>query len=493
MSHGSFLDSQLLADLTSGSSDPFGGAFSPNAGNSAASSDSNFANFDEANFDAPPLGKDDPLQGSNDEWISVFVPSGFTLAPVMPLARQSKYLHTNMTALRMSENSTTNFSHLKSPSNEPNTSTLSLRRLPPPPDFHPPKAYLPACGKPSGRRCASMFASSDQQLPPPLLPIKPIHLGRAEKRAESLQKKQVSKSNHYTDLEGLFVAQSRPKDSTSDALARPFTHLPQQFDVISSEASKYYILRPELGMIPPEIPYKTPILRRPVTPESGPHGQADEYTNCVKAEQKRPKTVTFDPQPKLSYPAFEVEIPKQLAPKKLNPSLPNLSQLRTQVDEDNSGMSMNCLNPFSPNYCPSLLKKNQNIPENDKSRMFKLGEEFFVSLFDKSNECNNRLTCASNTETLHPPSSGVSLTTSSQPMGILPTAGKQQKSQEKSHKAPEDRYAALKDLDEIFRSSMAIKDQGMHVTCEVKHMLMWPACICSCTGLPPVDWGILVW
>ncbi len=111
----------------------------------------------------------------------------------------------------------------------------------------------------------------------------------------------------------------------------------------------------------------------------------------------------------------------QLKPKASNPSLPNLNELdkraRDEEDQDDEGdgrreelfLSMNCLNPFSPNYCPGLVRsgKDANIVGRGNARAkqilkkkppdpptsssvlpppqavaaVRLGEEFFASLF----------------------------------------------------------------------------------------------------------------
>ncbi len=83
---------------------------------------------------------------------------------------------------------------------------------------------------------------------------------------------------------------------------------------------------------------------------------------------------------------------RALAPKSSNPSMPNLDRLAKMAsgEEEDETMSMNCLNPFSPNYCPNLVRGGRVRKGDDLLLLrsppvfsaVKLGEEFFSSLFD---------------------------------------------------------------------------------------------------------------
>lgn len=168
--------------------------------------------------------------------------------------------------------------------------------------------------------------------------------------------------------------------------------------------------------------------------------------------------------------------PFGLAPKNLN----NV-QLGLNPSTNRESMSMNCLNPFSPNYYPRLTS-NVKSPEvtssdnnNNQASAYRLGQSFFNSLFNASqtNQCRpesvfNRVADPSpafNTRATPPilatsavkapvakPSAPV---TASAPPPVAATKA-------------EDKYAALKDLDDIFRTSVAIND-GMLLTSQWKN------------------------
>lgn len=246
----------------------------------------------------------------------------------------------------------------------------------------------------------------------------------------------------------------------------------------------------------------------------------------------------------------------KLAPKRQNPSLPNLSKLASMRDSDDEGegenpirmkpilkknkfsVSTNRLNPFSPLYDPGKVDpapKTDTNPFRNKSKTpLVLGEEFFASLFtqrvttppalkkvtftstdSKSGQTNqtssvqdmNRASSnsnnddnkprrsvavsassSSNTARTNPPLTGPSPFTPSwptpspaQPVGVSVSASvpvpaqtglsplkpgtPSGMSQSKSgavaappKKPEEDKYAALKNLDDLFKSSATIQD-----------------------------------
>lgn len=166
---------------------------------------------------------------------------------------------------------------------------------------------------------------------------------------------------------------------------------------------------------------------------------------------------------------------RKLAPKRSNPSMPDMSSLRKFAEEktETETISMNCLNPFSPNYCPRIAQKktshNPFVPSNNPQSISRLGEDFFSSLFANkttNSALSSNTRCATNpTEPLPtsnsaqfpPVSSSHPVQPIPNPSGILPVSKPGKSVAENippKPKAPEqDKYAALKDLDDLFKST----------------------------------------
>ena len=275
-------------------------------------------------------------------------------------------------------------------------------QIPPPPGYNPNLANLPT----------------------PLSPIK------ANSKADK------SKSKYYGDLESIFSPVKRDTNKSFSALVNP--SIGTQFKKFPLQSNRNETVAVKKEDNPP-----ISILRKSFAPSS----RAAEYR------------VSFDHESNDS--VVERSIPK-LAPKQSNPSLPDLSFLSKPPRKS-------CNNPFSPEFCSNVTK------EKDMSNVkaYRLGEMFFNSLFpsnvkSETNHCNSKRAIAvpakpknNSLSSAAPETPGeISRTGKS---GLLP-AHKPLSDTNSGGKPVEpktDRYAALKDLDEIFKSSVAIQDSKL--------------------------------
>ena len=223
--------------------------------------------------------------------------------------------------------------------------------------------------------------------------------------------------------------------------------------------------------IPPKIPPKPPFIRRKLALSFS--SKKNDYANCVGQSRHRGGEVA---------PDVERSLKPKLAPKHMNPSLPNLRKLFS----DDFPTPYPSTNPFSPEYCSSPLNF-------DAPLAYRLGEEFFNSLFypgerrfdnlkDK-NEIELKSKKAVRVSFTLPPEGKdektsqnndialtrlPSLTTNmslTDPLPSRPPASSTavpntsgQKTSAKKNQEAQDKYAALKDLDDIFRTSVVVQE-----------------------------------
>ena len=245
--------------------------------------------------------------------------------------------------------------------------------------------------------------------------------------------------------------------------------------------------RPLPPDIPPKIPPKPPFIRRKLALSF--YSKKNDYANCVSQSRYRSGEEA---------PVVERSLKPKLAPKHMNPSLPNLRKLCPDESDSRPSPTLSA-NPFAREYCSS------SPSHFSATSAYRLGEEFFASLFpsddrqvenlygkneievkskkavtfsDKvalENEVkpgpNNRIaltrlpTLTTNMSLTDPipsrPPAGAPAGTASS--NAVPLAGGQQTSAKKNQEA-QDKYAALKNLDDIFRTSVSVQegkgDQG---------------------------------
>lgn len=259
---------------------------------------------------------------------------------------------------------------------------------------------------------------------------------------------------------------------------------------------------------PPKLPPRPIISRKVMLPVSSNH----DYSNLQRYK------VRFEPDQTLVEKVEPAQ--RQLAPKRSNPSLPNISvlaTLREEIDEsDDQGSSVyppkQASNPFSPYYTPKVsapLVLEGTNPFRKPKNPLQLGEDFFASLFDTplklgaTNASSKSATLVQSTPKREPnpivstnktnlvftatpiPKSQASTNNntpgslSASAFGGPPTWGatppskplmqpkqqmvKQQATRPQStpitsNQNAADKYAALKDLDEIFKSTVALTD-----------------------------------
>ena len=223
--------------------------------------------------------------------------------------------------------------------------------------------------------------------------------------------------------------------------------------------------------IPPKIPPKPPFIRRKLALSFS--SKKNDYANCVSQSRYRSAEVA---------PVVERSLKPKLAPKHVNPSLPNLRKLFS--DDIATPSPSPSTNPFSPEYCFSPPR------HFDAPSAYRLGEEFFASLFPSDDikveseiEVKSKKAVtfsdkvASEKEDEPGPNIGIALTRlptlttnmsltdpipTRPPAGTassstVPLTGGQQTSAKKNQEA-QDKYAALKDLDDIFRTSVVVQE-----------------------------------
>ncbi|TRY67367.1 hypothetical protein TCAL_05509 [Tigriopus californicus] len=262
---------------------------------------------------------------------------------------------------------------------------------------------------------------------------------------------------------------------------------------------------------PPKLPPR-PIISRKTIKAIPPISSTHDGTNLQRYR------VRFEPDQTLVEKAGPVQ--RKLAPKKTNPSLPNISvlaALREDIEDSESedapySPPTQSLNPFSPNYnckfVDPLVLAGTN-PFRKPKNPYQLGEDFFASLFDTTVKmCVTEVPSTSATVTRIPvkcepnpivptnktnlvftatpipkPQASTSHNTpgsvSSSAFGAAPAWGatpplrplmqpkqqmvKQQATRPQStpitnNQTAADKYAALKDLDEIFKSTVTLTD-----------------------------------
>ncbi len=126
---------------------------------------------------------------------------------------------------------------------------------------------------------------------------------------------------------------------------------------------------PPSEIIPPKIPPKPPMVKRKQLAVLEFSAKNNDYANCIVSREG---------------PAVEREIkPNPLPPKQSNPSMPNLgAYFATEASMEKS--KKNSSNPFSPEVAAS---KNPFLPADISTcgqpakSPYRLGEEFFHSLF----------------------------------------------------------------------------------------------------------------
>ena len=273
-------------------------------------------------------------------------------------------------------------------------------------------------------------------------------------------------------------------------------------------------VNPSITAGPPRVPPKPPIIRKKLIRVA--RGTEEKQV----AHLGRRVRVTFQDDLPTVERVETLESGTKLAPKPQNPSLPNLDKLRllaeSDSDDDQGSMpSRQSLNPFRRHYSSSEDETNGGYSydrkvantfsvnsggERDshtKKSPFRLGEEFFASLFAErmhqlqvptftnANDlrANKRLT-RPNSPSLPPPSADpvaaqwpqqeapkppADLLAAAKSGGAPPPAAAAAAAPAVAPKAaaasgsgqkPQDRYAALKDLDEIFKSSVAVNEGG---------------------------------
>ena len=402
-------------------SDPF----ASNANNAGSGVDS-FADFSTANFDTPTPGMKFDLCTKVNFLFDIFLSSamwdtgvpGFCSLDPAPLP-QTPPSSTNQTLLACSTKSINPSKRIETKFNDP----AMLR---------PPPGYVP-----------SLF----------LIPSSP-----------------TQKVFSFNPIRGTNPA--RPQSLVQRTSRSP--KLSSDFDVPTHPPA----VPPE---IPPKIPPKPPFIRRKLA-LSFP-SKKNDYANCVSVSRCRDGEIA---------PVVERSLKPKLAPKHMNPSLPNLRKLCP--DEVVGTSPSPSTNPFFPEFCPS------SPIHFDEPSAYRLGEEFFASLFTSDdrkslqengkNEIevkfrksvtfldnlpsgtenrpgpNNRnaltrlptlTTNMSLTDPIpsRPPAGIASSSTASLSGGQQPLAKKNQEAQ--------DKYAALKDLDDIFRTSVVVQEgEGKH-------------------------------
>lgn len=277
---------------------------------------------------------------------------------------------------------------------------------------------------------------------------------------------------------------SRPQSSPiAPRIMRPRSHYSKLSGVLDvpahSGVQDLIEKRPIPPEIPPKIPPKPPFIRRKLALSFS--SKKNDYANCVSQNRCSSGEVG---------PLVERSLKPKLAPKHMNPSLPNLRKLYT--DENATPSPPPTTNPFSTEYCST----SQNHFAANSA--YRLGEEFFASLFPSNdrnlhgkremevkskkavtfsnkvvteNEVepgpNNpivltrlpTLTVTTNTSLTDPipsrPPVGAPAGTASS--SVVPPTGGQQTSAKKSQEA-QDKYAALKNLDDIFRTSVSVQE-----------------------------------
>ena len=243
------------------------------------------------------------------------------------------------------------------------------------------------------------------------------------------------------------------------------------FDVVAPQSQGRHQRKNE---IPPKIPPKPPFIRRKQLSLSS---KKNDYANCVCQSGDIGARA----------PVVERALKPKLAAKHMNPSLPNLGKLCTDDPPSST-------NPFRPDYCSS--SSNPFAQSSNKSA-YRLGEEFFASLFPsevrkfekptnkqdaKEIECNKTVRFSSDklsfdckreprpinhTHLTRLPTLTTNMSLAdpipSQPpagaasSGAAPAAGGQPASTKKDREEM-DKYAALKNLDDIFRTSVAVQE-----------------------------------
>ena len=182
----------------------------------------------------------------------------------------------------------------------------------------------------------------------------------------------------------------------------------------------------------PRIPPKPPSIRRKqkaLEAEAEAKARAKAKHDYANANFQSGLKVTFNEN------VVERGMLK-LAPKSQNKSMPNLAR--------------NATNPFYINETKSV-NSNTNPFVSQKSP-FKLGEDFFASLFTNTNPIATE-------KPLRAVPMGVSAAPpSSQPLAATKAGQGPVKAPTAPLTTQQDKYAALKDLDDIFKSTVTIQD-----------------------------------
>jgi hypothetical protein len=239
--------------------------------------------------------------------------------------------------------------------------------------------------------------------------------------------------------------------------------------------------------IPPQIPPKPPFIRRKLvlSVQAAAAGKKNDYANCVC--QNRFSSTE-------GAPVVERALKPKLAPKHANPSMPNLSTFLTSSESSSR-------NPFSPDFRtkssnPFLFSSDNNA--STAKTPYRLGEEFFASLFllktqvlkkksvkfaadhsdrRRQQQTSDNVVCQSsgvfplptiNTLTrMSATNYPISDPTPTRPSAAVAAAATPTGSQaspvavqvsSNRRQSAQDRYAALKDLDDIFRTSVAVQE-----------------------------------
>ena len=220
-------------------------------------------------------------------------------------------------------------------------------------------------------------------------------------------------------------------------------------------------LPPPPGFIPPTLPPRTShvepnkLLPPPVTPTKQP--PIISVLNPQPAITRPPANYKLTPSPTRSIlrqnskksnnrVSFDLELTNQrLAPKMANPSMPDLSKLMREAEEQEDE-EQSCKNPFLD---PAFKMPNETV---------KLGETFFSNLFLNTNPITNTFTdpwsaIKKVSSTPKIPSNSV-LT----PVNKLAGPPTEATLQGPAAVKAEDKYSALKELDEIFKTTCVMDD-----------------------------------
>ena len=286
----------------------------------------------------------------------------------------------------------------------------------------------------------------------PYHPVQPPHVQAAHIQPPHIQTPHVQpahfqpphvQSSTVTHVQPLTVASVQPPTVT---LVKPPT--------ITRVQPSYVKPRPAFPVQLPQSPNSYQSLN-----------DKSRYNLPFLSGQKCPLLQTYGVgNPFIDYGAIEgpsVERRKTfLVPKNLNPSLPDMNQLkRTSYfwDSDSSSSDDDNIstNPFSsPTY---------HIRNDSSTKHVKLGEDFFASLFNSSENLarpNTNSQCKTKTisDPVPQPVPSRNATTSVlRPMNPSNSASKPPNNPE----SVPDRYAALKDLDEIFKSTVVMNDSKL--------------------------------